>query len=328
MDKEREDRKPLMHSEIHFRGYWVQLQSRIRKNDDADDYLEGYLINPLEKLRKAWDDHHSNPRPAGDDVVQLYNTGQSVSNIYNYATCIKTLYDNSQYGDPPGTFPPTLEQLKNDPMRHFKFFIQATERGTNGGTNAQNRGDAATKAWVKTAFEDAMRCRKACKHIWDTALATFSSAKATTVIAGLPYGAGPALLDQIENQQERQTTMALFTLFDQLISLKLGAKENLASLYARAHGIRARLKNWKPPIVLPDQLIIVCLMRLLPRQYHGTRTIIMTTSGITLPSCRDMLLDAENRDAERVKRELGTANTAREDPLKEGTGLVGEGGSD
>ena len=136
MDKEREDRKPLMHSEIHFRGYWVQLQSRIRKNDDADDYLEGYLTNPLVELRKAWDDHNSNPRPAGDTIVQLYNTGESVSNIYNYATCIKTLYDNSEFGDPFGSFPPTMEQLKTDPMTPFKFFIQATERGTNGGKNA------------------------------------------------------------------------------------------------------------------------------------------------------------------------------------------------
>ena len=54
----------------------------------------------------------------------------------------------------------------------------------------------------------------------------------------------------------------------------------------------------------------------------------MTTSGITLSSCRDMLLDVENRDTERVKRELGTANAARKDSLKEGTGLIGEGGSD
>ena len=326
MDKGREDRKTLMHSEIHFRGYWVQLQSRIRKNDDADDFLEGYLTNPLVELRKAWDEHHSNPRPAGDNVVQLYNTGESVSSFYNYATCIKTLYDGSEFGDPPGTFPPTMAQLNNDPMKHFKFFIQATEKGTNGGKNAQDRADAATKAWVKTAVEDVMRCRKACKHIWDTALATFTSAKATTVISGLPYGSGPALLDQIENQQERQTTMALFTLFDQLITIKLGAKENFASLYARALGIRARLKNWRPPIVLPDQLIIVCLMRMLPRQFHGTRTIIMSTAGITLSSCRDMLLDAENRDAERVKRELGTATTLKEEPQREGTGLLGDGG--
>ena len=148
MDKERDDRKPLMHSEIHFRGYWVQLQSRIRKNDDADDYLEGYLVNPLVDLRKAWNTHNENPRPAGDDIVQLYNTGESVSDVYNFATCIKTLYEGTSYGDPPGSFPPTLEQINNDPMKHFKFFIQATENGTKGGTNAQGRSDVAAKAWV------------------------------------------------------------------------------------------------------------------------------------------------------------------------------------
>ena len=324
MDKERDERKTLMHSEIHFRGYWVQLQSRIRKNDDADDYLEGYLVNPLVQLRDAWDAHHQNPRPAGDQIVQLYNTGESVSDVYNFATCIATLYKDSPYGEPPGSFPPTLDQIAQDPMKHFKFFIQATENGTTGGTNTQDRGDAATKNWVKTAVENVKRCRKACKHIWDTALATFTSAKATTVIAGLPYGAGPALLKQIENQQERQTTMALFTLFDQLISIKLGSKETFASLYARILGIRERLENWKPPIKLPDQLIIVCLMRLLPRQFHGTRTIIMSTPSVTLRTCRDMLLDAENRDAERVKRELGTANNPPVREPVEGTGLVGE----
>ena len=304
----------------------MQLQSRIRKNDDADDYLEGYLENPLANLRKAWNTHSGNPRPAGDDINQLYNTGESVSSVYNFAICIKTLYTDTTFGDPPGSFPPTLKQLDEDPMKHFKFFILATENGSKGGKNAQGRSDVAAKAWVKTAVEDVKRCRKACKHIWDTALATFTSAKATTVIAGLPYGAGPALLNQIENQQERQTTMALFTLFDQLISLKLGAKESFASLFSRALGIRARLNNWKPPIKLPDQLIIVCLMRQLPRQFHGTRTIIMTTPSLTLRSCRDMLLDAENRDAERVKQELGTASTTTEREMQsEGTGLVGDG---
>ena len=326
MDKEQDNRKPLLHSEIHFRGYWVQLQSRIRRSDDADDYLEGYLENPLVALRKAWNAHNANARPAGDAINQLYNTGESVSSTYNFALCIKTLYTDTTYGDPSGSFPPTLKQLEEDPMKHFKFFIQATENGTKGGTNAQGRGDVAAKAWVKLAYENVKRCRKVCKHIWDVALATFTSAKATTLISGLPYGAGPALLKQIESQQERQTTMALFTLFDQLISLRLGPKESFSSLFARATGIRARLKNWKPPIELPDQLLIVCLMRQLPRQFHGTRTIIMTTPTITLASCRDMLLDAENRDAERVKRELGTAGAATSDAHNEGTGLVGEGG--
>ena len=227
--KERDERKPLMHSEIHFRDYWMQLQSRIRKNDDPDDYLEGSLSNPIAELRKAWNEHNETPRPAGDNIVQLYNTGSSKIDTYNFATCIKTLYTGTSYGEPPGTFPPTLQQLKEDPMLHFKFFIGATENGTTGGKNAQGRNDVAVKAWV-FAVERVKKYCKACKHIWDTALGTFSSAKATTFIAGLPYGAGEALLNQIENQQQRQTTMALFTLFDQLISLRLGAEESFSSL--------------------------------------------------------------------------------------------------
>ena len=46
------------------------------------------------------------------------------------------------------------------------------------------------------------------------------------MIAVLPYGSGPALLKQIEGQQQRQTTIALFTLFSQQNSLQLGSNEN------------------------------------------------------------------------------------------------------
>ena len=53
----------------------------------------------------------------------------------------------------------------------------------------------------------------------------------------------------------------------------------------------------------------------------------MSTPSVSLPSCRDMLLDAENRDAERVKRELGstTAGSRNETTPREGTVLLGDG---
>ena len=281
-EDESKSKKVLLFTEKYFQGYWVQLQSKIRRNDDADDVLEGYLENPLVTLRRAWDKHHDNPLPAGDDVNDLYNTGSSVSAEYNYCVCLLTLYTGTTYGEPHGNFPPTMAQLERNPMKHIKDFVLATERGTKGGQNKQQRSDNATKAWVKVAFENILRYRKACKFIWDTALATLTSEKATTIIAGLPYGSGPTLLRQIKNQQQRQTTMALFTLFSQLISLRLNSGENFASMYARALGIRARLANWQPPIELPDQLIIVCILRLLPGLYHGTRTIIMSTADVTL----------------------------------------------
>ena len=159
MEREEEatGKKILLHSEKHFQGYWVQLQSKIRRNDDADDLLEGYFENPLTALRRAWDHHHDNPRPAGDDINDLYNTGASVSDLYNYSLCIKTLYTGTSYGDPPGNFPPTIQQLERDPLRHIKEFSLTTSRGSEGGRNYAGRSDQATKAWVRTAYENAIK---------------------------------------------------------------------------------------------------------------------------------------------------------------------------
>ena len=66
-------------------------------------------------------------------------------------------------------------------------------------------------------------------------------------------------------------------------------------------------------------------MRLLPRQFHGARTIIMSTPDMALSTSRDMLLDAENEDAERVKSELGSggAQQLKKAP-SDGTALVGD----
>ena len=132
--------------------------------------------------------------------------------------------------------------------------------------------------------------------MWETIVATFSAAEAITIIAGLPYGSGPKLLSQVKTMQQRQTTMALFTLFSQLINIQLTGHEGIAGLYGRVLEIKARLENWDPPITLPDQLLTVCMLRLLPRVYHPTRTIIMTRDEITLNVSKNMLLDAENRD--------------------------------
>ena len=86
-EEESKGKKHLQYSDKYFQGYWVQLQAKIRRNDDADDILEGYLENPLLSLRKAWDAHHDNPRPAGDNVNNLCNTGESVNALYNYCIC-------------------------------------------------------------------------------------------------------------------------------------------------------------------------------------------------------------------------------------------------
>ena len=43
----------LQYSEDHFQGYWVRLQTAVRKQEDADELLDGTLENPLETISEA-----------------------------------------------------------------------------------------------------------------------------------------------------------------------------------------------------------------------------------------------------------------------------------
>ena len=81
-------------------------------------------------------------------------------------------------------------------------------------------------------------------------------------------------------------------------------------LYGRVLEIKARLENWDPPIVLPEKLLMVCMIRLLPRVFHQARYIIMTQKTITLNESKEMLLDVENKDAERIVAAVGSTGAS------------------
>ena len=178
--------KYLRHSDEHFQGYWVQLQSLLRQNEDADELLDGSLRNPLEDLINAYDEWK-------DVVAPPANPGPEYT-LYEVCTCIKTLYTNGNYGIPPGEFPPKDKDFKEDPMAHIREWNLATEKGTKGGLNARGAHDQRSRAWVRRTHQKMLSYRNACKFMWETAVATLSTAQATTIIAGLPYGSGPALL--------------------------------------------------------------------------------------------------------------------------------------
>ena len=280
--------KHLRYSEVHFQGYWVQLNTLIRRHEDADLLVDGILENPLVEL------------------VEVVEKKDKTDPLWTVSLCIRSLYQEHGCGNPPGTFPPTLEEMDNNPLSFIKDFIKATSRGTKGGKDPSGLTVVSAKRWAKATYKDLVIYRRACKHIWETIVATLTSAEATTVIAGLPYGSGPKLLRQIRHTQQRQTTMALYTLFSQLITMQMRNKEGIVGLYGRILEIRTRLANWKPPIVLPDKLIIVCMLRLLPRLFHATRIIIMSSKDISLEGSKDMLLDVENKDAEKVTTAIGS----------------------
>ena len=174
-----------------------------------------------------------------------------------HAVAVRALYVAGNLGDPPGTFP-DYAQLEDDPIGAIRDFAIATNSGANGGVNPANgRVWVAARQWTRLIHARNLIFRQACKHIWETVVSTFSSAEAATMMAGLPYGSGPKLLARVKSTQQRQTTMALLTLFIQLITIQLKPNEKIAGLYGRVLEIKARLENWDPPVILPDKLLMV-----------------------------------------------------------------------
>lgn len=210
----------LLYSEDHFQGYWVQLQTLVRKDDRADELLDGIIENPLQTIADAV--YNGDP----DDEVD--------AKLMRIAELVKTLYESKRrVGHPPGTFPPSIQNFNYNPLLHIKDFAIATNKGTKGGTGPVRRHNTESRAWVKKAYALLIDYKAAVKHIWETSVATLPSSMATTIISNVPYGNGVVLLRQIKGQQQRQTTMALFMLFSQLITIKLLPGKGLKDLYGR-----------------------------------------------------------------------------------------------
>ena len=114
-DMVKKPNKHLRYSEEHFQGYFVQLNTLLRKDGDTDELLDGFLVNPLLTLCES-----INPN---DDTCPNKAVAES----------IRTLYIKHMLGDPPGTFPPPAGVIIKDPMQCIKDLNQATDRGKTFG---------------------------------------------------------------------------------------------------------------------------------------------------------------------------------------------------
>lgn len=193
---------------------------------------------------------------------------------------------------------PTAEDLTLDPIGAIRDFIKCS----------QNSEKERVTTFYGEVREDLLKYRKGIKFIYETVVATLSTSQATEFVGSLPYGSGRKLLEKVRLKQHRQTSMSLYTLFENIISLKLKPTEKLSSLFSRLTAMRRRLANWTPPIRLPDQLILVCILRSLPTKYKATRTIIMSSRNVDLTTAKTMLLDAENADAQLIHDTLGSTD--------------------
>ena len=84
--------KKLRFNEKHFQGYWVQLNTLIRRNDEADQILDGLLPHPMSTLRAAQLDNHA----------------------AKHLVCVSLgeLYRSLNLGNPPGVLPNEDEKSK------------------------------------------------------------------------------------------------------------------------------------------------------------------------------------------------------------------------
>ena len=271
--------KHLRYTEKHFEDYWIQITTIWRSHEATDLLLDDIHHNPIMALYQ----HH---KDTVHDMYQALNL----------------------------SWPPSTSEWLRDPIG-----ITSTFLSTSRNAAADDDLDEATTAYI-AAFESAIVHIKswvsAQKHIWATGVATLEAGKTMILIRGYKYGAGLGLMHVLQQRQTRQTAMSLFAVFGALITVSLSDGEELFGLFARIEDCNQRLMNWVPPIVLPEQLLLVCTLRALPTNIYGpTVTIIMAKRpAADLETCHEMLLDAENADATRTTAKLGSSKT--------GSGLV------
>ena len=116
--------KKLHFTEEHFQGFWVQLLTLIRRNEHADSYLDGILLNPM--------------RDVADTIAD------NADNDHLYALAVRAIYVAQNLGDPPGTFP-DYAQLEDDPIGVIRDFAVATKAATYGGVNP-----VSDRVWVES----------------------------------------------------------------------------------------------------------------------------------------------------------------------------------
>ena len=97
--------KKLRFSEKYFAGFWVQVNTLIRRNEGADALLDGILPHPM--LR----------------IVEIM--ADNTDNQHGFAQAVLQLYVQQNLGIPPGTYP-NEEQLSTDPIGAIRDFSLAT----------------------------------------------------------------------------------------------------------------------------------------------------------------------------------------------------------
>ena len=219
-NQDYDNRRKLFYNREQFTDYWTALLARVRQTDEMDSVYSGITPHPLIAL-----------------VDEQANEIQRLRVPFV-----------------------TREQLLRNPLESTDRFIKAITVAAVAAGKDRNfplRADAA--AWKE--FTDSWSSYKQIQRkIYGMVVSTLEVGSSISYARSVPYGAGTLLLEHIRQDNQRNSTRALFALLTNLFSLHLKEAESFENYHRRFQGIVNRFENWEPPIVLPGQILLFLLM--------------------------------------------------------------------
>ena len=157
--------------------------------------------------------------------------------------------------------------------------------------------------------------RKAQRFIYDIILRTLKVGSSMHYARNVKFGAGLHLLNSIVADNRQTTTRSLMAIFSTLLSIELRQSELFESFSRRMDGLIQRLRGWRPPVILPEQLLLFCALRALPDVPYGpVRHIILASPNVGYRAGMHMLKDVANTGAELIKTTLGSDSSSAMKP--------------
>ena len=143
------------------------------------------------------------------------------------------------------------EELRLDPVGTYKAFVTTTTRALNSAV-----GRVPDLPDLDVLDDDFQRFRAAERFIYNQIVKTLQVGISLHYARQVRFGAGQQLLAVIEEDNRRVTTRALMALFAALFGIRMKADETFEQYSRRLNLLVQRLINWRPPIRLPEELLL------------------------------------------------------------------------
>ena len=196
-------------------------------------------------------------------------------------------------------------QLLEDPFGCYQRFTQfLAEALHRHPAPVPNPGD------LQSLDDDYQIHRRAQRFIYSTIIETLQVGASMHYARQVRFGSGMHLLSIIRSDNRQVTTRSLMALFSTLISLRMKNAETFEQFNRRIDLLIQRLANWRPPVILPQQLLLFCALRALPNVPYGpVRHIILASPNITYTGGMGMLRDVADTGAKVIQQTLGSRDS-------------------